>query len=103
MSEITPQKTHALLEKLAEYVMNEVPRKSEVASKDELIGVRDELKTDINELQEDVQNIKGKLNIILDGMDKQTQQLDRIRTEQAAFNHGVNRLEKQVEKLEQVH
>jgi hypothetical protein len=65
--------------------------------------VRDELKTDINELREDVQNIKGNLNIILDGMDKQTQQLDIIRTEQVAFNHGFNRLEKRVEKLEQVH
>ena len=103
MSEITLEKTHSLLEKLADYVMNELARKNDVASKDELIAVKDELKTDINELREDVQNIKGNLNIILDGMDKQAQQLDIIRTEQAAFNHGLNRLEKRVEKLEQVH
>ena len=30
MSDITPEKTHALLEKLAEYVMNEVPIKREM-------------------------------------------------------------------------
>ena len=159
MSEMTPEKTHQLLEKLAEYVMNEVPRKSEVASKEELgvvrqelgsvkqglgsmkqelgsvkqdlgsvkqdlgsvkqdlgsvkqdlgsvrqeLGsVRQELKTDINELREDVQNIKGSLNIVLNGMDKQAQQLEIIRTEQASFNHAINRIEERVEKLEQVH
>ncbi len=86
MLKITLEKTHELLEKLAGYVMNEVPRKNEVASKDELIAIRDELKTDINELREDVQEVKGNVNSILDGMDKQAKQLDIIRTEQAAFN-----------------
>ena len=36
MPEITLEKTHALLEKLAEYVMNEVTRKSEVPTRQEM-------------------------------------------------------------------
>ena len=36
MSEITLEKSHALLKKLAEYVMNEAPRKSEVPTKQEM-------------------------------------------------------------------
>ena len=35
MSEITLETTHALLEKLAEYVMSEGPRKSEIMTKKE--------------------------------------------------------------------
>jgi polyhydroxyalkanoate synthesis regulator phasin len=100
MSEITIEKTHKLLEKLADYVMNEVPTKKE------LLVVKNDVSLvteGVNELREDVQNIKGSLNIILDGMDGQAQQLNIIRTEQAAFNHGFNRLEERVEKLEKVH
>jgi methyl-accepting chemotaxis protein len=103
MSEITPEKTHQLLEKLADYVMNEVPKKSEVASKEELGAVRQELKTDSDELRQDMQNIKGSLNTLLDGMDKQVQQLDMIRTEQVSFNQAFKRVETRVEKLEKVH
>ena len=67
------------IDKLADYVMNEVSTKMEF------------------------HELKDKVDTIIDGMDKQAQQLDNIRTEQLAFNHGFNRLEKRVEKLEQAH
>ena len=64
--------------------------------------VRHELVTDINEVSEDMQNIKGSLNTLLNGMDKQAQQLDIIRTKQVSFNQAFKRLETRVEKLEKV-
>ncbi len=118
MSDITLEKLHDSVEKIAQYLVNEVPRKSEVASKDDLNAVRQELnevkqelkrdlgvmrqelKTDIHELREDVQDIKGNINIILDGMDAEVKQLDIIRTEQVAFQSGLSRAEKRVEKIE---
>ncbi|NQT27555.1 hypothetical protein HQ585_19530 [candidate division KSB1 bacterium] len=107
MSEIIPEKTHQLLEKLADYVMTEVPRKSEVASKDELgavkqeLGaVKQELKTDINELHEDVRDTKRNVKLILDGMDSQIKEGEILKTEQIAIKSGLKRVEKRVDVLE---
>jgi polyphosphate kinase 2 (PPK2 family) len=77
MNKITPEKTHTLLEKLAKYVMNEVPTKHEV------------------------QQVKTKVNSIMEGMDAQGKQLDIIRTEQAATSHAINRMDKRIANLEQ--
>jgi hypothetical protein len=90
MSEITLEKIHALLERLAGYTMSDLPTRKEMVEK-----------LDQKADQKDVDEIKQDLQIIINGMDKQVKQLDIIRTEQVAFNQAFNRLEKRVEKLEQ--
>ena len=73
MSDITLKENHALLEKLAEYVMNEVPTRREMNARFERV-------------ESDVQETKENVRLILNGMDAQAKQLDTIRTEQAAFH-----------------
>ena len=84
MAKITPEKTHALLEQLAEYVMNEVAKKSEV-----------------DEIKKDVKNLQQKVDIIITGQDKQAKQLDDIRTEQVSTNSAILRHEERMTTLEQ--
>lgn len=127
MSEITLEKIHALLEKLAEYVMNEVPRKSEVPTKQEMNArfeqvdsrfeqmdsrfekvedridrLADYVLTEIPGIKDQLEQKADKrdIQIILNGLDKNAKQLDIIRTEQVAFHHAFRRLEKRVEVLE---
>ena len=110
MAKTTPEKTHALLEKLAEYVINEVSTKKEVDDKigkvDEKIErlrkyIENEVPTKI-EFYEELNKKADKKDIqkILDGQDAMVNQLDIIRTEQYAFNAAFNRREKRVETLE---
>jgi len=110
MSEPILKKTHELLEKLAEYVMTEVPTKREVekhfqeiekeleskADKKDLIIVKEEL-TDV---KEELSTVKENVQMILNGMDGMAKSLDDIRIEQKAFIYGLRRVEKRVEILE---
>ena len=130
MSEATLKKTHELLEKLAEYMMNEVPRKSEVATKSELEKLAEYVMNEVptkremenrfqdadikwdkcfqqieNELERkadkrDLEIVKENVQTILNGMDSMVQSLDVIRTEQSAFIAGLRRIENRVEILE---
>ena len=99
MPEISLEKTYALLEKLTEYVMNEVPKKSEVPTKDEM-NARFALMEQRLERLELEKADKKDIETIINILDKQTKQLDIIRTEQVAFDHAFSRLEKRVEILE---
>ena len=128
MDGITPEKTHALLEKLTHHVMTEIPVRKEMDDKiakiDEKVDMlanymmkelptRQEVDGKIDKLVEYVMNevatktefqeLKDKVDTIIDGIDKQTQQLDIIRTEQIAFDHAFSRIDKRVEKLERAH
>jgi len=110
MAEPALKKTHELLEKLAEYVMNEVPTKQEVekrfqqierelerkADKKDLIIVQEEL----SGVKEDLSTLKENVGMILNGMDGMVKRLDVIQTEQSAFISGLRRVEKRVEALE---
>ena len=121
MAEPTLKKTHELLEKLAEYVMHEVPTKREMegrfqelntemekrfqqiecelerkADKKELIFVQEEL----SGVKEDLSTLKENVGMILNGMDGMVKRLDVIQTEQSAFISGLRRVEKRVETLE---
>jgi len=116
MAEITLEKTHALLEKLTEYVMNEVPRKDDVPTKkevdekfqkvdnkfekvyDAIWNVKEEL--DQKADKKDMEMLRNDLRQLLDGQDAMVNQLDIIRTEQYAFNSAFKRIEKRVEVLE---
>ena len=94
MPDITLEKTHALLEKLAEYVMNEVPTRREMNVRFE--QVERKLET-IEEEKADKKDIRT----ILNGMDAQVKQLDIIRTEQVATNAALQRHEKRIATLEE--
>ena len=101
MDEISLEKVHSLLEKLAEYVMNQLPTNRKVDARFE------NMETRLNKIEEekadkkDVEKIKQGINSLLNGMDAQAKQLDIIRTEQVAFNSVFNRLEKRVTNLEE--
>ena len=88
MSDITAEKTQALLEKLAEYVMNEVPTRREINAR-------------FTQLELELQETKKNVRSILDGMDTQAKQLDIIRTEQAATNADLLIHEKRISALEE--
>ena len=107
MSKITPEDTHALVEKLIEYVMNEVPTNKvinekfeQVDKKFEQLNKRLEIIEDQKADKKDIEELKGKVNLIISGMDKQAQQLDNIRTEQVATNSALLRHEERITALE---
>jgi len=121
MANTTSEKTHALLEKLSEYVMRELPTRREVDGKiDKLaeyvmheVPNRKELEMRLGEvrleIEKRIQRIEEKLDqkadkkdiqMILNGMDSMVKSLDDIRTEQKAFISGLRRVEKRVEALE---
>jgi len=110
MSEPTLKKTHELLEKLAAYVMNEVPTKNEIEKRFQQIERELERKADKADLiivkedllmvKDDLSNVKENVSMILNGMDGMVKSLDIIRTEQSAFISGLRRIEKRVDMLE---
>ena len=96
-------KTHELLEKLANYVMNEVPTKKEVDERFRQIENELDQKADKKDLfviQEDLLLLKENVALIINGMDAVSKNLDDMRIEQKAFISGLQRLEDRVEKLE---
>ena len=100
MAEITSEKTHSLLEKLVNYVMNEVPNKKELEI---LLGeVQLEIVKRIQKVEEhlDQKASKEDIQIILNSLDAMLKNLDDILTEQKAFISGLRRLEKRVDTLE---
>ena len=115
----TLKKTHALLEKLTEYVINEVPRRDEVPTRSELeklaayvmneVPTKREVESRFRRIEheleqkadkKDLEIVKENVQTILNGMDSMVKNLDVIRTEQKAFISGLRRLEKRVETLE---
>ena len=100
--EITPEKTHALLEQLAEHVMNKMATKPEM--NDHFVHVEanfQQMNSRLTQVEVDLQQTKRNVELILDGMDAQAKQLDIIRIEQAAFSHAIDRHEKRITALEE--
>ena len=75
-------------EKIAQYLANYVVTKEDLEQKAD---------------KKDVKKLEEKMDALLGGMDKQAGQPAIIRTEQASFNHAINRVENRVEKLDKVH
>jgi len=104
MNEVpTRREVDAKIDKLAEYVLNEVPTKKEVDEKfqkvyDAIWNLEE--KVDQKADKKDVEMLMNNLRELLDGQDEVIKQLDIIRTEQYAFNAGLNRIEERVESLE---
>ncbi|HDQ15607.1 MAG TPA: hypothetical protein ENN45_00935 [Bacteroidetes bacterium] len=107
MEEITLEKIHAMLERMAEHIVNEVPTKKEVDEKfqkvdekfqrvyDAILELKEE-KTD----KKDFEILKNKLETLLDGQYEIIKQLDIIRTEQYATSATLDRHEQKLEALE---
>ncbi len=101
MSKITLEKTHALLEKLASYVMNEVPTKKEMNERFELVDKRFEsIELRLDEVEDDLKETKYGVKSILNGMDNTVKDMEILRTEQIAIHSGLRRLENRVDGLE---
>ena len=90
MEKVRLEQTHALLEKLAEYVMTKLPTRQEV---DDKLA----LKAD----KADVERLDNKINMILEGMDAQIQQLDIIRIDMKAIGGTLDMHERRLGNLEE--
>ena len=129
MTEITPEKTHALLEKLAEYVMAEFPKFEQEIEllKDDVNVLKQDvatlkqdvasLKRDVGALSQDVDGIKQelarkadkfelehlqiKVDLLLEKQDAQSKQLDIMRAEQHVFAKTFELHHKRLERLEE--
>ena len=122
-NKITPEKTHALLEKLAEYVMNEVPTRQEMNQRFEGIDQRFEsieqrfegidqsfkginfyinrIDDRLEKLEIDVKETKTDVKTILEGMDAEAKELEIARLERTAISRTLDRHEQNITKLEQ--
>ena len=108
MREITPEKTHKLLEKLAEHVMNNVPTKKEMNARFEQVDRRfdqvdkrfEHVESRLDHVERDVSETKRDVKLILDGMDAQAKDTEILKTEQIAIKSGLTRVEKRVDSLE---
>jgi len=94
MTEITPEKTHKLLEKLAEHVMNNVPTKQEMNSRFKKVDKR------FDQVENRLDRVENDVKLILDGMDAQAKDSEILKTEQIAIKSGLTRVEKRVDVLE---
>ena len=97
MPDITLEKTHALLEQLAEYVTTQVATRQELH---ELRQEMDEFRQEMNErlaLKAD----KSDVQRILEGMDAQAQQLDIISTDMKAVSGTLDLHEERLGTLEE--
>ena len=95
MTEITLEKTHSLLEKLADYVMNETPTKREMDARFDQVEKR------LDRVESDVRDTRRDVKLILDGMDTQVKDMEILKTEQIALKSGLGRVEKRVDSLEE--
>ena len=101
MPDITLETTHALLEKLANYVMTQVPTRNELQHglnelRQEMDGFRQEMMAQLA-LKAD----KSDVQRIIEGMDAQAQQLDILRVEMKAVSGTLDVHEKRLGSLEE--
>ena len=96
MAEITLEKTHALLEQLAEYVMTQVSSKQEVNELRREMNEKLELKADKTELK----RVDHKADMLLEGQDGMVKSLDIIQTEIKAISGTLDNHEKRLADLE---
>ena len=100
MNKITLEKTHVMLEKLAEYIMNEVPTKHEMNIRFEHVNLHiKHIDNRLERLEPDVKETKNDVKMIIEGMDVQAKELHIIRTEQVAIGSTLDRHEKRITAL----
>ena len=98
MEKVTLEQMHALLEKLAEYVMTEIPaikeKLDQKADKADLLQKAD--KADLAQKAD-----KADIQMILEGQDALAKQLDVIRTDMKAIGATLDLHERRLGDLEQ--
>ncbi|MDZ7721937.1 MAG: hypothetical protein U5R06_03680 [candidate division KSB1 bacterium] len=100
MTNITLKKTHDLLEKLADYVMNEVPTRKEMQQRYEAHDKRfEQIERRLEQIEQQKAD-KSDVQKLLEGMDHQSQQLDIIRIELKAISGTLDNHEKRLADLE---
>ncbi len=104
MPDMSPDKTHALLEKLAEYVMTQVATRQEL---NELRHDMNAMRIEINEKLDtkadkiDIQRIDKNMNLILDGMDAQTKYIETLTIDNISTSRTLNIHEDRLGDLEE--
>jgi len=84
MSEITLEKTHALLEKLAEYVMNEVPTKREVDARFNQVDERfQQVDARFNQVDERFQHVDERFQHVDERFQKVYDAIGELKEEKA--------------------
>ena len=104
MSEMSLEKTYALLEKLAEYVMTQVATKQEVNDLRHEMNEKFETKADkidVDRLGQKVNQLDNKVNLILEGMDAQAKRLETLTIENMSTSRTLNIHEDRLGELEE--
>lgn len=129
MSKVTPEKTHALLEKLTDYVTSKMATKEDVNNQitdvnnrlssvdsqfdtvnnkiDKLaeyvmnkVPIKQEMNYRFEQVENQLGKVEGDVKLILNGMDNQVKDMEILRTEQIAIHSGLRRLEIRVDGIE---
>jgi hypothetical protein len=97
MTEITLEKNHALLAKLAEYVMTEIPQiraqLGKLAGKEEL----DDLSMQLQVVRQETYE---KLNTLIEGMDAQAKHVENLDIEKTAISKTLDVYNQRLGRLE---
>lgn len=102
MSEITLEKTHALLEKLAEYVMNEVPTRKEMNERFEHVEKRfEQNEKQFEQIDKRFEQIDKRFERIEEQIEQILNQLALIRKEQRVFSNTFDLHSTRLELLEE--
>ena len=95
MEKITPEKTHALLEKLAEYVMNEVPTRREMKQRFEGIDKRFD---GIDQRLDGVDQRLNGMDLRFEGIEQKFKGVDR---QFGRIDERLDRMALQLDRLQQ--
>jgi hypothetical protein len=94
MADITLEKNHALLEKLAEFVMNKIPQIERTLAQLEAGLAKKVDKSDLLKVDE-------KINRLLEGIDHQAKEIDDFRIEKKAISYTLDVHEERIGVLEE--
>ena len=102
MSEITLEQTHALLERLAEYVMTQVPTRREMNERFEQVDKRfEQVDKRFEQVDKRFEQIDKRFEQIDNDFDQIHKQLNLIWTEQRVFSKTFELHHKRLELLEE--
>ncbi|MDZ7721939.1 MAG: hypothetical protein U5R06_03690 [candidate division KSB1 bacterium] len=101
MTNITLKETHDLLEKLADYVMNEVPTRRELDKRFSNVNKRLEGLEQVKAEKSELKRVDRKADMLLEPQDGMVKSLDIIQTEIKAISRTLDNHEKRLADLEE--
>ncbi len=101
MPDMSPDKTHALLEKLAEYVMTRIPAIEEKLDQKADKADVDRLAIKVDQLEDKFGILDNKVNMILEGMDAQAKRLETLTIDNISTSRTLNIHEDRLGNLEE--